>query len=239
MSSPLIGLTTYRTAGQMTIYDGELAVLPAQYVEAITRAGGIAVLLPPQEVSIEGAQKIIGALDGVLVTGGADINPQRYGQKPGPHTQASEDLRDTFESALLDAALARHMPVLGVCRGAQMLNVHLGGTLHQHLPDVVGHDRYRVGDGVFHTEHMTIHPGSLLQKLLGGALTVQGHVYHHQGIDQVAPGLHPSAQGFDGTIQAVESRAFPFCLAVQWHPEENLADLRVFEGFVAAASKPS
>ncbi len=239
MSLPLIGLTTYRTTGQMTIYDGELAVLPAQYVEAITRSGGIAVLLPPQELDSEGAQKIIGSLDGMLLTGGADINPQRYGQKAGPHTQASEDLRDAFESTLLDAALASQKPLLGVCRGAQMLNVHLGGTIHQHLPDVMGHDRYRVGDGAFHAEDMTIHPGSLLQKVLGGALSVQGHVYHHQGINRVAPGLHPSAHGFDGTIQAVETSDVPFCLAVQWHPEEHLADLRVFEGFVAAASKPS
>ena len=236
MPSPIIGLTTYLTPGQMTIYDGELAVLPAQYVEAITQAGGIAVLLPPQVVTGGEAGRIIGRLDGLLVTGGADINPARYVQDKNPHTQDSEDLRDSFEDALLAQALKAGLPVLGICRGAQMLNVHLGGTLHQHLPEVVGHDRYRVGDGVFHPEEMTLTEGTRLHRLFDGHSSVQGHVYHHQAIDEVAPSLTVSAHGFDGTIQGVELPGSSFCVAVQWHPEENLSDIRVFNGLIEAAS---
>ena len=235
MSTPIIGLTTYRTPGQMTIYDGELTVLPAQYVEAVTRSGGLALLLPPQEVTPDQAVAIVQRLDGLLVTGGADINPHRYGQDAHPETQPPEDLRDTFEDALLTAALSHGLPILGVCRGAQMLNVHLGGTLHQHLPEVVHHDRYRVGDGVFHPEEMTIVEGSALHSILGSP-TAPGHVYHHQAIDQVAAGLTVNARGFDGTIQGVERTGAPWCVAVQWHPEENLDDLRVFRGLVEAAS---
>ena len=124
------------------------------------------------------------------------------------------------------------MPILGICRGAQMLNVHLGGTLHQHLPDVVGHDRYRVGDGVFHPEPMSITEGSLLHQILG-EIEVPGHVYHHQAIDQVAPGLTVTARGFDGTIQGIEMTDYPFGLAVQWHPEENLDDVRIIQGLIS------
>jgi putative glutamine amidotransferase len=236
MTTPMIGLSTYRAPGNMTIYDGELAVLPSQYVEAVTQSGGLAVLLPPQLVTAEQATAIIGRLDGLVVTGGADINPQRYGQELGTHTQASEDLRDSFEDALLRAALHLRMPILGICRGAQMLNVHLGGTLHQHLPDVLGHHRYQAGDGLFHPEVMNVEEGTLLQSVLGGDATVTGRVYHHQGIDDLAPSLRVSARGFDGVIQAIEVVDYAFGLALQWHPEESLDDLRVFEALVQAAS---
>ena len=151
----------------MTIYDAELAVLPARYIETVTRAGGLAVMIPPQPITLEQATSILKGLDGLIITGGADINPARYGQDRSPHTQDSEDLRDTLEDTLLAAAMQLTLPILGICRGAQMQNVHLGGTLHQHLPDVVGHDRYRVGDGVFHPEPMTITEGSRLHQILG------------------------------------------------------------------------
>ena len=234
MTKPLIGLTTYRTPGQMTIYDGELAVVPSQYVSGVERAGGIVTLVPPQELSSEDAHRILDSLDALIITGGADINPRRYRQTPGTHTQASEDMRDELEDTLLTHAIARSLPILGICRGAQMFNVHLGGTLHQHLPDVLGHDRYRVGDGVFHPEIMTIEPDTLLHSLMGEDTAV-GHVYHHQGIDQVADRLTVSARGFDGLVQGVEIKDYPFGVAVQWHPEENLEDIRIFEGLVAAA----
>lgn len=232
MSTPRIGLSTYRTPGQMTIYDTELAVLPAQYIEAVTRAGGLGVMIPPQPLTTDQATSLLQGLDGLIITGGADINPARYGQEKGPHTQDSEHLRDALEDTLLGAARALGMPILGICRGAQMLNVHLGGTLHQHLPDVVGHDRYRVGDGIFHPEPMSITEGSLLHQILGEG-EVPGHVYHHQAIDEVAPGLRVTARGFDGTIQAIEMTDYPFGLAVQWHPEENLDDVRIIQGLIS------
>ena len=117
-----------------------------------------------------------------------------------------------------------------------MLNVHLGGTLHQHLPDVVGHHRYQVGDGLFHPEEMSLEPNSLIASIYGHT-TATGMVSHHQGIDRVAPGLSVTARGFDGVVQAVEIDDHPFGLAVQWHPEENLQDLVVFEALVQASRR--
>jgi len=139
----------------MTIYDTELAVLPAQYIEAVTRAGGLAVMIPPQPLTPDQARSLLQGLDGLIITGGADINPARYGQEKGPHTQDSEDLRDALEDTLLGAARALGMPILGICRGAQMLNVHLGGTLHQHLPDVVFSVRVKSPDTSITTKPST------------------------------------------------------------------------------------
>ena len=236
MTQPVIGLTTYLTRGQMTTYDAVMAVLPAHYVEGVVRAGGTAVLLPPQVLTSGEATEIISRLDGLIISGGEDVNPRLYGQVPGPHTEEPADIRDASESALLTAALERGLPLLGICRGAQMLNVHLGGTLHQHLPDVVGHHRYQVGDGLFHPEEMSLEPGSLIASIYRHT-TATGMVYHHQGIDRVAPGLSVTARGFDRVVQAVEIDGHPFGLAVQWHPEENLQDLVVFEALVQASQR--
>lgn len=236
MTQPVIGLTTYLTRGQMTTYDALMAVVPAQYVEGVTRAGGTAVLLPPQMLTSVEATAIIKRLDGLIISGGEDVNPRLYGQEAGPHTEDPVDMRDASETALLTAALDSGLPLLGICRGAQVLNVHLGGTLHQHLPDVVGHHRYQVGDGLFHPEEMTLEPGSLIASIYGQP-TATGMVYHHQGIDRVAPGLSVTARGFDGVVQAVEIDGHPFGLAVQWHPEENLTDLVVFEALVQASRR--
>ena len=232
MSTPVIGLSCYRTHGTMTIYDGELASLPEQCLDTVTRAGGTAVLLPPQPLTPEQARDIVGRLDGLLLTGGADIDPGRYGDEPSTKHEGFEQLRDASEDALLRAALEVDLPVLGICRGAQMLNVHLGGTLHQHLPDVVGHDRYRKPGQSFTPEAMTIEPGTILGAALGGATTVNGPVQHHQAINEVAPGLLISARGFDGVVQGVELPAKRFCVAVQWHPEEDASDDRLVKALV-------
>ncbi len=138
MTTPRIGLSTYRTPGQMTIYDGELAVLPSQYIESVTRAGGLAVMIPPQPLTIKDATSILSGLDGLIITGGADINPSRYGQERGPHTAEPEDLRDSLEDTLLSAAREMGMPILGICRGAQMLNVHLGEPSTSTYPTLSG-----------------------------------------------------------------------------------------------------
>ena len=236
MTTPVIGLSTYRTRTQMTTYDGEQAVIPAQYIDAITRAGGTVFLLPPQPITAERARHVIGLLDGLILAGGEDVNPKRYGQIAGPHTQDCVDVRDDFEDALLSAALEDSLPVLGMCRGAQLMNVHFGGTLHQHLPDVLGHSRYSPEDGSFAPEEITISPGSRISGIFAGETTVTGYVGHHQAIDQLGQGLLVTARGFDGVVQAIEIEGHPFGLAVQWHPEENLADNRLVEALVQAAS---
>ncbi len=235
MSAPVIGLSCYRTHGTMTIYDGELASLPAQYLDTVTRAGGTAVLLPPQPLTPEQARDIVERLDGLLLTGGADIDPGRYGDELSPAHEGFEQLRDGSEDALLTAALEASLPVLGICRGAQMLNVHLGGTLHQHLPDVVGHDRYRKPGQSFTPEDMTIEPGTVLAAALDSAATVSGPVQHHQAINELAPGLLVSARGFDGVVQGVELPTERFCVAVQWHPEEDASDDRLVRALVQAS----
>lgn len=223
----------------MTIYDGELASLPVQYLDTVTRSGGTAVLLPPQPLDAEQARDVISRVDGLLLTGGADIDPARYGQPLDAQHEGFEALRDASEDALLAAALEADIPVLGICRGAQMLNVHLGGTLHQHLPNVVGHDRYRTPGARFHPEPISITPGSQLADLLGGATVVNGPVEHHQAIDEVAPGLVVTARGSDGVVQGVEWPDKRFVVAVQWHPEEDASDDRLVRGFISGIQRRS
>jgi putative glutamine amidotransferase len=235
MPAPIIGLSTYLTPGRISDYESDVAGLPAQYMEAVTRSGGIAVFLPPQDATAERAELVISRIDGLIIAGGEDVNPERYGQPRGVHTQEPHQTRDHWEDLLMGAALKARLPLLGICRGAQLLNVHLGGTLHQHLPDVVGHNRYQVGDGLFHPEEVTLEPGSAVARIFGSTTTL-GLAFHHQGIDTVAPGLTVTGRGFDGVVQALEIDAHPFGLAVQWHPEENLEDLRLFQALVGAAT---
>jgi putative glutamine amidotransferase len=231
---PVIGLTTYLEQVQAGVWDVPASYLPKVYLSAVTRAGGIAVLLPPQPVDAAIAARVVDGLDGLIVTGGKDVDPALYGQQPHPTTDAPRRDRDAWEEALLTAAIESELPFLGICRGAQMLNVALGGTLHQHLPDVVGSTRYNRGNGQFSPNEVAVDPGSTLGSLLGDdPLTVQS--YHHQAIDEVAAGLTVSARSDDGTIQAVELDSIPFGVAVQWHPEEDGEDLRLFEGLVDAA----
>ena len=234
---PLIGLSTYRSPAQMDSYTTEFVALPAQYLEAITRGGGMGVHIPPQPLDSAEAQRILSTLDGVVMGGGWDIEPSRYGQEPSDNMEDTDSLRDETESTLLGAALELDMPVLGICRGAQMLNVHLGGTLHQHVPEVTGSDRYRKPGEHFTHEKMTVEPDSLLAHIFDNEPMVPGPVQHHQAIDQVAEGLVVSARGPDGIIQGVEAPGLSFCVAVQWHPEENLDDIRIFQALVLEASR--
>ena len=235
-TQPLIGLSTYRSPAQMDSYDTEFVGLPAQYLEAITRSGGVGVLLPPQPLSPNAAARIVQGLDGLVMCGGWDIEPSHYGQAASEKLEATDALRDETEKVLLAAAWDIDLPVLGICRGAQMLNVYRGGTLHQHVPDVTGSDIYRKPGLDFTRETMSLAPGSTLRAIYGGDETVAGPVQHHQAIDAVASDLVVSAVGPDGIIQGVEAPSKTFCVAVQWHPEENLADLRIFDALIAAAT---
>lgn len=231
-SKPIIGLTTYLEQAQTGVWDVPAAFLPKVYFEAVTRAGGIAVLLPPQPVDADVAATVLEGLDGLIISGGKDVDPRRYGQQAHPETDEPREDRDAWEDALLTAAIEKNLPFLGICRGAQMLNVALGGTLHQHLPDVVGSTRYNLGGGQFAQNEVTVE-GSTLAALIGES--VVGHSYHHQAIDEVADGLIVTARSDDGVIQAVEVADHPFAVAVQWHPEQDEDDLRLFAGLVEAA----
>lgn len=232
---PVIGLTTYLEQSQTGVWDVPASFLPKTYFEAVNRAGGIAVLLPPQPINDEIAARILEGVDGLIICGGKDVNPARYGQEPHPTTDTPRLDRDEFEDILLRVAIEREVPFLGICRGLQVLNVALGGTLHQHLPEVIGSTRYNLGEGNFAVNEVAVQPGTTIAELLAGSDTVAVKSYHHQAIYEVAPGLSVTASTDDGIVQAVEIDAMPFGVAVQWHPEETPDDLRLFEGLAAAA----
>lgn len=233
----MLGLTTYLQQAQTGVWDVHASFLPAVYFDGVTRAGGIATLLPPQPVTDAIAEQVVAGLDGLVFTGGPDIDPVTYGQARHPATDEPAHERDAWEFALLRAALADNLPVLGICRGAQLLNVAFGGTLHQHLPDLVGHTRHQVGNAVFSSSGIRTLPGTRVAAVVGESTDAQ--CYHHQAIATLGRGLIASAHDADGVIEAVEvdphGQGPQFCVAVQWHPEERLDDLRLFSAVVAAA----
>jgi putative glutamine amidotransferase len=233
----VLGLTTYLQQAQTGIWDVRASFLPAIYFDGVRLAGGVAVLLPPQPVDGAIVDRVLDGLDGLIITGGRDMDPASYGQPPHRATdEPVEDnrLRDAFELALFEGAFRRGMPVLGICRGAQVVNVAMGGTLHQHLPDVLGHTRHQQGNAVFSTSSVRTVAGTRLAALIGESSDAQ--CYHHQAIDKLGDGLIVSARDADGVIEAVEVPSDNFVLAVQWHPEERLDDLRLFAAVVAAAA---
>ncbi len=233
---PVIGLTTYLEQAQTGIWDVPASFLPKAYIDSVTRAGGIVVLLPPQPVPAGVAGRVLDGLDGLIVTGGKDVDPALYGQDAHETTDAPRTDRDAWEEALLRAAIERGLPFLGICRGAQMLNVVLGGTLHQHLPELIGSDRYQLGGGEFSTVGVRVEPDSAVGAMIG-ADEVSVEVYHHQAIDRVADGLQVTARSDDGVVEAVELQGVPFGVGVQWHPEQTPTDLRLFQGLVDAARR--
>lgn len=233
---PVIGLTTYLEQAQSGVWDVQAAFLPKVYFDAVNKAGGIAVLLPPQAIDAESAETILDGLDGLIICGGKDVDPARYGQTPHPLTDEPRPDRDALEDALLTAAINRELPFLGICRGAQMLNVIRGGDLIQHLPEVVGDDRYQKGQGNFSHIPVKVAEDSLLASVLGNDAPV-GAMYHHQAIGEVGEGLSVVASTEDGVIEALQLDEVPFGLAVQWHPEQTPEDIGLFEGLVEAATK--
>ena len=231
----MVGLTTYLDRAQFGVWDARAGLLPAQYIQSLTAAGGIAVLLPPQPVTPDIAARVLDGVAALVITGGRDLDPHGYGQTPHAETDRPDITRDAWEIALLKEAMRRGMPVLGICRGAQVLNVALGGTLHQHLPDVIGNSGHRAGNGVFTPMPVRTVAGTRLAGILGETCSVQ--CYHHQAIAEVGAKLVVSARDDDGVIEAIELPGEDFVLAVQWHPEESPDDPRLFAAIVAAAGK--
>ena len=229
MSRPVIGITTYAEVAQWGVWNERAALVPLLYVDAIGRAGGRALLVPPSE---DGVEETLDALDGLVFSGGSDIDPSAYGAEAHPETNNTRPDRDRGELTLLEAALARDMPVLAVCRGSQVLNVARGGDLVQHLPEVVGDERHKHTPGVFADHDVSIEPGSRLGALVGEHAPVKSH--HHQGFGRVGDGLREVAWADDGTIEALEAPDKRFALGVLWHPEAG-EDFALFEALVREA----
>ena len=228
MSRPVIGISTYVEPARFTVWELPAALLPYTYVERVTRAGGQPVLLPPAG----DPAALVPRLDGLILTGGGDVDPGRYGETPHPTRRFVRQLRDTAEFAVVAAALEARIPFLGICRGLQVLNVALGGSLHQHLPDVTGHTGHCPAPGEFGRLPVRPVPGSTIAKLLGAGPVAVPH-YHHQAADRLGAGLTVTATAGDGTIEAVELGSHPFALAVQWHAEAA-DDPALVEALVAA-----
>jgi putative glutamine amidotransferase len=203
--------------------------VPSAYVEALDRAGARPVLIPPSE---HGVEETLDAVHGLVFSGGSDLDPDLYEQEPHAETFGLVPERDRAELELLQAALARDMPVLAVCRGSQVLNVARGGDLVQHLPDVVGDDKHKHTPGTFADHDVTLEQGTQLASLLGERAPVKSH--HHQGFGRLGDGLRVAAHAEDGTIEAVEDPARRFTLGVLWHPEAG-EDLKLFEELVRAS----
>lgn len=223
---PVIGITTYLTHARFGVWETDSVLVPVEYVHSVERAGGRALLVPPSD---DGVDETLDALDGIVFSGGSDLDPEMYGQEAHPETKGVVPERDRGELALLEAALARDMPVLAVCRGSQVLNVARGGDLVQHLPEVVGDEKHKHTPGAFADHDVSLEPNTRLESLLGDSAPVKSH--HHQGFGRVGEGLRVAARAEDGTLEALEDPSHRFALGVLWHPEAG-EDLRLFEALV-------
>jgi putative glutamine amidotransferase len=209
-------------------------VTPRSYPLSVQAAGAMALLLPPDDAVAERPDELLELLDGLLLAGGSDVDPASYGARPHPETRGSWPERDRFELGLAHRAIERDIPVLGICRGMQMLNVACGGTLDQHLPDRLGHEDHRHTPGVFSDHEVRLEPGSLAARAVGAESTaVKSH--HHQGLDELGEGLRATGWATpDGTVEAIELEGKPYALGVLWHPEEDERS-RVVGSLVEAA----
>ena len=239
MRRPLIGLTAY---AENVIYNGNevlAGMLPMQYVRSVHAAGGRAVLITPDDPG----EDVLESLDGVLLSGGGDVDPGQWGAEPHA-TSDADPVRDASEVRLLRAALDLDLPVLGICRGVQVMAVATGGSLHQHLPDLIGHDRHRAAPGTdplgadasaFGRHDVVTRPGSQAHALLGGRLTVNS--FHHQAVHDPGAFTPTGWCPDDRVVEIMEHPGMSFALGVQWHPERIADDLRLFAALVQAAAE--
>ena len=226
---PVIGITSYAQDAKWGVWHEPAALIPLAYVDAVEQAGGRAVVIPPTE---DGVEETLAVLDGVVFSGGADVDPSRYGAEPHPETDTPQARRDAGEMALLEAALDRDMPVLAICRGVQLLNVARGGDLVQHLPEEIGNDDHKQVPGEFAMHPVEVKQGTRLASIVGERSDVTSH--HHQGLGRVGEGLVETAWATDGTLEAVEDPDKRFTVGVQWHPEAG-EDAALFEALVEQA----
>ena len=235
-SRPIIGITCYVEDAVRGVWESmPHALLPYNYVTKVERAGGIAVLIPPRvDADAEMARAVVSRLDGLILAGGVDVEPRRYAAHPHASVQEARPDRDAFELAL--AAVTRQLdtPVLGICRGMQVMAVAAGGTLDQHLPDLVGHEEHSPAPGVYGSHSVRTVKGTTVSALLGREVVIPS--YHHQSVSS-HPGYLPAAWAPDGTLEAMEHPASRFRLAVQWHPEAG-DDTRLFDALILACTAP-
>jgi putative glutamine amidotransferase len=226
---PVIGITAYAQEASWGVWRLPAVLIPLDYVDAVERAGGRALVIPPAE---DGVEEALDALDAIVFSGGADVDPVHYGAEPHPETDTPQARRDAGEMALLHAALERDMPTLAICRGFQLLNVARGGDLVQHLPEQVGHDDHKQIPGEFAVHPVEVKDGSRLGAIVGSTPQVTSH--HHQALGRVGDGLVESAWAADGTLEGVEDPSHRFVVGVQWHPEAG-EDAALFAALVAQA----
>ena len=213
---PIVGITTYAENAAWGAWNVPTALVPLTYVRSLERAGARPLLVPPSEDAID---ETLDALDGLVFSGGADLDPASYGADPHPQTNGIRPERDRAELALMEAALARDMPILAVCRGLEIMNVLRGGDLVQHLPEVVGDEKHKHTPGVFADHEVSVAGESRLARVLGERAPVKSH--HHQGVGRVGDGLVETAWAEDGTVEGLEDPEQRFALGVLWHPEED------------------
>ncbi len=232
--APTIGITMYHTNADWRGWSEEGALLPWNYVKAIRNNGGRPVLLPPGG-DVSEAEATVAVLDGVVIAGGGDINPAIYGAAKHPKTDVNAPDRDAWELAVAEAAVRQGVPLLGICRGAQMLNVACGGTLHQHIPDLVGHEVHAGLPHGFGLHKVRVTGGTVVASILPGGEFFDVPTHHHQAVDKLGSGLAAVAWADDGIVEAIESTTpGEFLVGVQWHPEQG-DDPRLFGALITAA----